>query len=156
MQHEIIYPASRMKAILLLFGCIAFVVLGLFVARDKPLIGWLCVIFFGLGIPAAVLMLLPGKVYLKLNPQGFEMASPFNKKLIRWSDVDRFYIGAIKGTKMIAIVFRPGYSDQQALRKLSSSVAGMEGAVPNSYAESRDGLLKVLNEWHARYGRAGA
>jgi hypothetical protein len=156
MTKELVYPASRLKAVLLFLGCSAFVAVGLLVSKEKPLIGWACVAFFGLGLPASVLMLLPNKFYLKLTPQGFEVRSLFGGKLTRWSDVERFYIGSIRGTKMIAIVYRASYVDQQALRKVSSAVAGMEGAVPNSYTSSRDEILKTLNEWHTRYGRAGA
>jgi hypothetical protein len=55
--------------------------------------------------------------------------------------------------KMIAIVYKPDYKDQKMLRKVSSSLAGMEGAIPNSYAVSQDALLATLNEWHARFAR---
>jgi hypothetical protein len=148
MQTEIVFPASRLKALLLLAGSCAFVAIGVLMSREKPLIGWVSVMFFGLGIP------LPNKVYLRLDPRGFEIGSPFSKKLTRWKDVERFYIGAVRGARLIAIVYRPGYSEQQALRKVSSKVAGMEGAIPNSYAASREEVLKALNEWHARHARA--
>src|SRR4051794_37680290 len=115
MQTEIIYQASRLKALLVFVGCCAFVAMGLLISSQKPLIGWASVVFFGLGVPLSVLMLLPNRVYLRLDPSGFETASPFSKKLIRWKDVERFHIGAIRGTKMIAIVYRPGYSEQQTL-----------------------------------------
>jgi hypothetical protein len=151
MQTEIVFPASRLKALLLLAGSCAFVAIGILMAREKPLIGWASVMFFGLGIPLSILMLLPNKVYLRLDPRGFEIGSPFSKKLTRWKDVERFYIGAVRGARLIAIVYRPGYSQQQALRKVSSKVAGMEGAIPNSYAASREEVLKALNEWHARH-----
>jgi hypothetical protein len=80
MQHEITFPASRFKALMVLVGCAAFVAIGLLVSERKPLIGWASMVFFGSGIPVSVLMLLPGQVYLRLSPQGFEMGSPFGKK----------------------------------------------------------------------------
>ncbi len=156
MQNEVIYPASRIKALLLFIGCLVFVALGWWISTPKPIIGWSCVVFFGLGIPVSILMMLPNRVYLRVSKHGFEMASPFNKKLVRWSDVERFYIVAVRGTKLIAIVYKPGYAEQQVLRKLSSSVAGMEGAIPNCYTASREEILSALNEWHARYARSDA
>ncbi|HET7868585.1 MAG TPA: hypothetical protein VFL86_29605 [Burkholderiaceae bacterium] len=42
------------------------------------------------------------------------------------------------------------------LRKFSSAVAGMEGAIPNSYAVSLETLLATLNEWHARFAQKGS
>ena len=98
-------------------------------------------------------MLFSKKVYLKLTPDGFETASLFNKQATRWSDVDGFRLGQTRYVKMIAIVYRPGYKEQQMLRKVSSALAGMEGAIPNSYSVSLESLLATLNEWHARFAR---
>lgn len=156
MTNELVYPASRLKAALIFLGCGAFVAVGLLLSKEKPLIGWACVAFFGLGLPASILMLLPNKIYLKLTPEGFEVRSLFGGKLTRWSEVERFYVGSIRGITMIAIVYKASYADQQVLRKVSSAMAGMEGAFPNSYTSSREEILKTLNEWHTRYGRAGA
>ena len=155
MQNEIIYPASRVKALLLLFACIAFVAMGIFLSKQEPLVGWAGVAIFGLGLPTSLLMLFSNKVYLRLSAQGFEIGSLFGTKLILWGEVERFYIGAVKGTKMIAIVYRPGYSEQQVLRTISSSLTGIESAIPNSYTASLEEILKTLNEWHARYARTG-
>ena len=153
MQKELVYPASRKKAFLLLAGCIAFFALGIFILKKDPLVGWITTLFFGLGIPMSILMLLSKKVYLRLTADGFEMASLFNKKTTRWSDVDGFRIRQTRHMKMIAIVYRPDYKDQKILRKVSASLAGMEGAIPNTYAVSQDALLATLNEWHARFAR---
>jgi hypothetical protein len=101
----------------------------------------------------SILMLLSKKVYLRLTADGFEMASLFNKKTTRWSDVDGFRIRQTRHMKMIAIVYRPDYKDQKILRKVSASLAGMEGAIPNTYTVSQDALLATLNEWHARFAR---
>jgi len=151
MQDELIFPASRFKAFVILVGCMAFVVAALVVALDKPLIGLAGVLIFGAGLPVAILMLRPGNVYLKLNAQGFEMATPFSKRMTLWKDVERLHIEVIRGSRMIAIVYKPGYAPQPALRKISSPLSPMEGAVPNSYAASCDEVLRALNEWHARY-----
>jgi hypothetical protein len=153
MQKELIYPASRRKALLLLVGCIAFFALGIFVLKKDPLVGWITAIFFGLGIPLSILMLFSKRVYLKLTADGFEMASLFNKQMIRWSDVDGFRLGQVRNVKMIAIVYEPDYKGQKMLRKVSASLAGMEGAIPNSYVVSPDALLPTLNEWHARFAK---
>lgn len=71
MPNEILYPASRVKALLLFVGCLAFVALGVLIAKQNPLVGWLGVAFFELGLPAFLCMLLPNRVYLKLNPPRF-------------------------------------------------------------------------------------
>ena len=51
MNDELVYRASRLKAVLLFLGCAGFVALGLLVSRQKPLLGWACIAFFGLGLP---------------------------------------------------------------------------------------------------------
>jgi hypothetical protein len=156
MNSEIVFPASPRKAILVLLGSIGFVAIGAWLIEQNPLIGWACVVFFSLGIPASIGMMLPGKICLKLNAQGFVMHSPANSKRINWSDVERFHLGAIDGAKLIAIVYTSAYADQLALRQLASSVGGMEGAIPNIYTASQDEILRTLNEWHSRYAQRGA
>lgn len=153
MQQELVYPASRAKALPLLAGCAAFVALGIFILEKDPLVGWITTIFFGLGIPMSLFMLFSRRMYLRLTADGFEMASLFNTKMIRWNDVEGFRIGRVRNVKMIAIVYKPGYKDQKVLRRVASSLAGMEGAIPNSYAVSLDKLLAILNEWHARFAK---
>ena len=154
MQKELVYPASRKKALLLLAGCIAFFALGIFMLKKDPLEGWLVTIASGVGIPLSILMLFSGRAYLKLTADGFELASPLYKtKLTRWSDVDGFRIRQMRNVKMIAVVYRPGYKEQKMLRKVNSVLTGMEGAIPNSYAVSQEALLATLNEWHARFAK---
>lgn len=70
-----VFSASKKKAFLLLLISIAFVAAGVWMSSENPVMGWTTVAFFGLGIPASGFLLLPGKVYLKLDPDGFEMSS---------------------------------------------------------------------------------
>jgi len=150
---ELIFHASRAKAVLLLLGSVAFVAMGWWMKEQKPLIGWLCVVFFSLGIPAALIMFLPGAMYLRLDRQGLEMKSMGRKNRTLWKDVQSFKIGSIRGAKMIAINYRPHYADQKLARVVVSAVSGMEGAIPNSYNVSLVNLERVLNQWLERYGR---
>ncbi len=146
-----IFAASRWKALALLLGSMAFVALGVWMTSERPVIGWLCAGFFALGIPAAILMLLPNQVYLKLDPEGFEMGSPFRKSRTRWRDVEGFELTAVKGAKMIAIIYRADYTEQSLLRKASAVMAGIEGGIANSYAAPLAEVLAALEQWHARH-----
>lgn len=121
--------------------------------KKDPLEGWITTIASGVGILLSILMLFSKRAYLRLTADGFEVASLFDKKTTRWSDVDGFRIRQMRHVKMIAIVYRPDYKDQKMLRKVSSALAGMEGAIPNSYAVSQEALLATLNEWHARFSK---
>ena len=150
---ELVFSASRLKAVLLLLGSIAFVALGWWMKDQKPLIGWLCVAFFGLGVPAALLMFLPGFMSLRLDSEGVELKSMGRKQMIPWKDVQSFKIGSIRGAKMIAIRYRPNYQQQQFSRAAAKALSGMEAAIPNSYNISLIKLEKVLNEWLLRFGQ---
>ena len=151
---ELLIPASRAKALLLFVGCAAFVAMGYAIVGRNPAIGWLTMVFFGLGLSVSLLMLVSNRVYLKLTPEGIETSSLFSKRLIRWADISGFRMGQIRNARMIEIVYRPRYTEQAALRKVSSAMAGMEGAIANSYTVPLNTLLERLNEWHARYGAA--
>lgn len=154
MADELIYRASRSKAAFVLLASIAFVAIGYFLRVEKPLIGWACIIFFGLGIPLGLIMLFsPSSMYLRLDSDGFEMGSFVKKTRIKWTDVAGFELASIRGAKMIAIIYAPHYQGQKMGRALAQNLSGMEGAIPNNYNAPLDELLETLNEWQARYSR---
>ena len=140
MADELTFHASRGKAALILLGAIAFVVIGYFMRLEKPLIGWACMIFFGLGIPVGL-----------INQEGFEMGSFVKKTRTRWTDVAGFELASIRGAKMIAIIYAPHYEGQKIGRAVAENLSGMEGAIGNSYNAPLAEVLKSLNEWRARY-----
>jgi len=154
MADELTFTASRSKAAFVLLASIAFVAIGYFMRLEKPFIGWACMIFFGLGIPVGLIMLFsPNSTYLRLDTDGFEMGSFVKKTRIKWTDVAGFELAAIRGAKMIAIIYAPHYEGQKMGRAVAENLSGMEGAIPNSYNAPLDEVLKTLNEWQARYGR---
>jgi hypothetical protein len=162
--QELIYYASRTKALLLLIGSIAIVAIGWWVKEEKPLIGWLCVVLCGLYyIPATLItMLLPRMMYLRLDPDGIEMCSIGYKNKIRWQDVESFKIASfrgivsIRGAKMIAINYRASFTERKVARAVDRALSGMEGAIPNIYNVSLEELERVLNQWLERFGQVEA
>ena len=150
---NITFSASRNKALLLLLGAICFVAAGVWTASAKPVLGWACILFFGLGIPVSFAMLLPGSTYLKLDAEGFEIASMFRMHKTRWTDVAGFEIYTLKHHRMIGIVYNATYHDNKFSRALASSVAGMEGAIPNNYDASLNDIIAALRAWQLRFGR---
>jgi hypothetical protein len=148
-----VFRSSRVKASLLLAGSIAFVVLGAWIARKGHPFGWVCVAFFGLGIPIALLLLTrPDLNFLRLDPDGFEIRTPFKSYRVSWKDVAGFEIGSGHGTKLIEIRYGPSYQEQRVLRGIASAVSGMEAAIPNQYDSPQATILATLREFHARYG----
>lgn len=148
---DLTFTASRKKAVLFLFGSLCFVALGVWMAPEKPLLGWSCVAFFGLGVPTSLVMLLPGAMYLKLDAEGFELGSFFRKHRTKWTDIERFEVRTIHTTKIITVVFSRTYQKQKLARAISSSLAGAEGGIPNSYNASLNEIVTALNDWKARF-----
>lgn len=93
-----------------------------------PFLGWSCIAFFGLGIPASL--------------------------LVKWSDIDAFRMASIRGAKMIAIDYSAEYTKQKAARAAASALAGMEGAIADHYSAPLEKVLQTLHEWKARHGGA--
>lgn len=152
MRDELIFKASRRKALLVLALSIGFVVLGTWLAGERPIIGWLCVGFFGLGIPASLLMMRPKSAYLKLTPEGIEIVAMYRTTRIKWSDVEGFNVGSVSGAKMIGIAYSPEYQGQKAGRAVASALSEMEGAIADSYSAPVEEVCRALNEWKARFG----
>lgn len=146
------FRASKKKASLLFLGSICFVVLGVLMASEKPLLGWLCAAFFGLGIPASIFMMLPNAMFLRLDHEGFEMGAAFGRQKILWSEVDGFQISSIRGNKMIEILYNENYGRQKVGLAVASAMAGMEGAIANSYESSLEEVFDALVAWKERYG----
>jgi hypothetical protein len=154
MAESLTFRASRMKAVWLLLASSAFVAIGYFMRAEQPFVAWACIVFFGLGIPLSLVMMFsPNSMYLRLDEEGFEMGSFIKKTRIKWTDVAGFELGAIRGAKMIAIIYAPHYEGQQIGRAVASGLSGMEGAIANNYNAPIDEVLTTLNEWQRRYGR---
>lgn len=151
MRDELIFKASLKKALLLFLGCICFVVLGAWMITEKSVLGWLCVGFFGLGIPVSLLMMRPNTTYLRLDQEGFEIVAMSRRSAFKWTEVEGFHVGKMHGTKMIGIVFSPECTKQQAARAFASSIAGIEGAIADHYITPIEEVCKIMNEWKIRY-----
>lgn len=122
MNESHVFRASKKKAFLLLIGSIVFVGLGVFIAPEKPLLGWLCAGFFGLGIPVSFFMMLPNAMFLRLDSDGFEMGSMFGSHRTLWRKVDGFRICSLHGTKMIEILYNTNYKRQKGSRSCLGDV----------------------------------
>jgi hypothetical protein len=150
MQTERVFKASLKKALLLLAISAALAVIGVVMASEKPVAGWLCAGFFSLGIPASLLMMRPGTTYLRLTGEGFEIVAMSRATVYKWSDVDVFHVASIRGAKMVGISFSPAYAKQKAGRAVAFELARMEGAIADNYNASVEEICRTLNEWKSR------
>jgi len=156
MNSEIVFKASRKKAVLLLLCSICFVAIGVWMAKETPLIGWACAVFFSLGVPASMIMMLSSSMNLRLDSEGFEMGSLRKASKTFWKDVESFHIGSIRGARMIVITYHSEYAEKRRTRAVADALSGMEGAIPDSYNASLEEVARTLNAWLERFGRASA
>ena len=148
------YPASRRKMLMLLGISLVFVAVGVVLMR-KPaerMTARLLTGFFGLGAVVALVNLHPRASYLTLSEQGFEFSSLFRKHFVAWRDVTDFVPMRISGNAMVGFHYDASMKNAPALRHVSSFIAGIEAALPDTYGHSNIDLAKLLNELRARYG----
>ena len=154
-EDPIVLAASKRKAVLLLIVCGVFVAIGVFLIARGERLAWFGVAFFGLGVIVSVVLLLPGSTSLTIDRSGIRMTHMFRTTVIRWSDVDSFYVGFIRTglatTKMIGINYAASYEGQQTGRKAALALTGMEGAIPNQYQVSPEELCELLNAAKRRW-----
>ena len=149
---ELTIPGSRKKAVLLLFISVALVAVGIFLIVKGEVWGWLMAGFFGLGIPAAIWMLLPNHSYLRLDHDGLEMKAFFKPMQLKWTDVEDFHVATLYGNKMIGIRYSSSYGKMEIGRKLASAISGVEGAIPNHFKSSPEEICETLNRWRQKFG----
>jgi hypothetical protein len=151
-ESQIVFRGSVKKALLLLLISVGLVVLGAWASTERPVIGWLCIAFFSLGIPASLLMMRPGSTYLKLDADGIDIVNMSRRFRLRWSEVDGFRMASVRGARMIAIDYSAEYTKQKAARAVASALSGMEGAIADHYTAPLEQVLETLNHWKAQHG----
>ena len=143
-----LYP-KRSSAVGLFFCCSAFVAVGLWLGFGGEWLGFVCAGFFGLGIPVAVVQLIPGSTFLEIDDVGITYASLFRKTSIPWSAIDDFCVVTMKRTgvkvyEMVGFNFVPAYDRSTTGRSVSKVIAGCEGGLPDTYGMKAAELAAML------------
>jgi hypothetical protein len=146
---ELILRPNRRRYLLLLLSC-AGLVAGALAARKSDPINWVGILLFGSGVIVFGLLLLPGSAYLKLDPAGFTVCSLFRPHSTCWYEVDSFQVARIGGRKLVAFNYSNLHRGQEFARKLSSAIAGYEGALTETYGLSAERLAAMMNDWRQR------
>ena len=95
--NEMILKPSRKKWFWVFLGGAVFCAGGIFLIREgEGLIGWLCLIFFGLTAVIAAIQLIGVGSYLSLTTDGFEQSMFGRKNSWQWQDVSDFRVWTIK------------------------------------------------------------
>ena len=121
--------------------------------------GVIGIIFFGAGIVATFLNLMPNSCYLKLNESGFEFKGSFRKTFIKWDDVQKFYVTdpsakmGIKSIKVVAFDFSNSYNKQELAREIARNIGGSEAALPDTYGKKPEELAELMNSWKKKFSK---
>ena len=138
----------------LLAGSLAFVAGGLLLIPQEPLVGWLCVVFFGLGAIVFSVNLHPKSSFLTVAHEGFTVARLFRQHFVPWSHVQEFVPARVGLNKMVGWNYTPEFRAQATLRRINQATSGVEGALPDTYGMSVDALCALLNEIRVSHSKS--
>ena len=109
MHKPMIIRTSRGKHVLLLLACAGFVAGGAAMAVHAQgadvWIGWLCVLFFGAGIPLSLRELLDFRPRVILDDRGV-LDRTLGVGRIPWSDIRSAYAVSVRGNHFVCLVLR--------------------------------------------------
>jgi hypothetical protein len=144
-----LYP-RKTSAIKLLLMCVTIVAMGLLLARSHPWIGYPLAGLFGLGIPVAIIMLLPGSTYLRIKEDGLTINNLFRKRLFPWDVIDEFLVVQLKRRgvnvgKIVGFNFVQSYDRFTSGRRFARAINQCEVALPDDYGMKVEELAELLN-----------
>jgi hypothetical protein len=154
--HALTLRPGKSSAIWLLLVCGLSVVGGVWVGQEKGWVGYLCAALFALGIPVALVQLLPGSTYLRISEDGLSFANLFRVTTIPWNVIDQFFVVSAKQMgmtvhKMVGFNYVPTYDRSRTARCVSSAIAQCEGALPDTYGKKAEELVDMLNRCLAEF-----
>ena len=125
-----------------------FAYAGVGMRNERPVAGALTALFFGLCSLVFLISLHPRARSLTLREDGFEYTSLFRKHFVKWSDVSRFGIANVAMNTFVSWNYSSSFTGQATARKAAKSLAGYEGALPDSYGMSAAQLVEILTSVH--------
>jgi hypothetical protein len=146
MELPITLRSSRKKAVLRLIGCLAFVAIALSI--DRSVIGYIAVVFFGLGAVVFAVQLHSNISYLRITYEGSTMCSLFRCYTIQWRYVSRFGVGHICLRKVVG--WDPAHEISKA-GKATKALSGYVSALPDMYGMRAEDLADLLNRLRDEY-----
>ncbi len=89
---------------------------------------------------------LPGCMFLEFDNEKLLLSHLYRKTVYLWSDIENFETLNISGNKMVGINFNENFKKQVIARKVSKSMSGCDGALPDTYGMKVEDLCDLLNE----------
>lgn len=148
----ILRPGKR-RTIKYLLGCLLFVIIGVsqLFRREAVVLGWLCVIFFGLGVAVFAVQFIPSASYLRLEGDGFRFCSLFRESpFILWQEVSRFRAAGVPPSGYRLVVFDWDRKSNAGVRRINRYLVDATDGLPDSYGLRPEELADLLNTWRSR------
>jgi hypothetical protein len=147
----VLQPKLRMAWIVI--AILAVLTVGF--AIGAVLVHWLIWILFvpsACGLAMVWLTTLPGRSYLRLEADGFEIKTPFRTRRFAWRDVTPFVPVRLSYASLVA--FRARAAPDAALpptpEPTKADIASGAEALPENYGRDQDALAALMNEWRER------
>ena len=141
---EVLRPSpGKWLAMVAISGALAWI--GTRILATHPLVGWGCIVFFGLCGALALLNLWPGASRLVLDDDGFEIVSLFRRTRVRWAEVSRFGSTRVGMHRMVGFDFVDGHAASPRLRSVNRNLSGFQAALPDTYGRSAADLAAHLD-----------
>jgi hypothetical protein len=146
--------ASNAQQGMLIVVAIALTALGIWVAQEHPVIGYLGVAFFASGAVTAALELMLNRNYLEITEQGFVVVRLLRSYRLTWGDVSHFSVVTFVATSSVAWDYSAKVPHRPALAWVNRMIIGADGTLRNyasAYGFSPKGFALLLNGLRDRY-----
>lgn len=119
------------------------------------LVHWLIWVLFvpsACGLAMIWLTTLPGRSYLRLEADGFDIRTPFRSRRFAWRDVTAFVPVQLSYAALVAFRARPAPDAPlpPAPEPTKADIASGSEALPVNYGYGEIELAALMNEWRAR------
>jgi hypothetical protein len=141
--------ASLKRWGLMFAGCALFAVGGAWMIGSGQVMGWLGLVFFGIGTLIAALAMSPGASALTLDGTGFEITSLYRRSRTRWQDATDFTAARIPPARLRFVVYNNAQTGRR-LAKINTFIAGRNASLPDTYRLSPDDLAQLMTQWRER------
>ncbi len=149
-QGHVELRASRMKWALIWLCCFCAIVGTLFVMRSGPVVAWVSILFFGIGVTLSTWQLIsPSR--LLIDADGFTVVQGFRPHRTAWTDVERFAayeLMTVIGPRFVYYNYVP--SRRPAGAALNRAVSDFDAGLPDTYGLPARDLAMLLEAFRTR------
>jgi len=154
----ITFKSKKIKTFGYLILSSLFVFTAIFFLKEKPFIGWLSIVFFGIASLVFLIHLLPNSNYLKIHQNQIEIRTLYKSNFVNKKDIADFGIAKISiihvgnqflnyDKQAVGYNFTESSSKNNALGKINKNISYYQAALPDNYGYKPDELVKILNDW---------